>query len=314
MNNYKLLPALVSILQTRNLTASAAALNVTQSAMSKTLAQIREAFHDKILIREGNQFVLTHRGEQLKAQLPELMHTLDELYAPNTMELEFCQRRFSIASSDYVAQAVLPMITREMHDKAPNVSLEFQAWQPSKLTELADTQIDLVTTIAEEVPENLQGRWFAEDKLVVMLRQDHPILNKQQAFSLDDYCQSKHILISGGGDKNSPLDQALLAQGLQRQVLIQVPFYQAAIELVLNTDALLTLPMHIAGDFAQRHDVTLRRLPISLAANQYYLLWHTKHHHDPEHKWFRELCTGLLQKHLIQTIKDGVKFIHASKY
>lgn len=310
MNNYKLLPALVSILQTRNLTASAKELNVTQSAMSKTLTQIRAAFHDKILIREGNQFVLTQKGEQLKSQLPVLMRTLDALYEPDFMDLESCQRRFSIASSDYVAQAVLPMITSEMHDKAPNVSLEFQAWQPSKLTELADTQIDLVTTIAEEVPENLQGRWFAEDELVVMLRQDHSMLQRPEPFSLDDYCQSQHILISGGGDKNSPLDQALLAQGQQRQVLVQVPFYQAAIELVLNTEALLTLPMHIAGDFAQRHAVVLKRLPISLAANQYYLLWHSKYHHDLEHKWFRDLCTGLLQKHLIQTIKDGVKFIH----
>ena len=310
MNNYKLLPALVSIIQTRNLTVSAKALNVTQSAMSKTLTQIREAFHDKLLIREGNQFVLTQKGELLKSQLPVLMRTLDALYEPDSMDLELCQRRFSIASSDYVAQAVLPTIVSEMHDKAPNVSLEFQAWQPSKLTELADTQIDLVTTIAEEVPENLQGRWFAEDELVVMLRQDHPMLQGPEPFSLDDYCQSKHILISGGGDKNSPLDQALLAQGQQRQVLVQVPFYQAAIELVLNTEALLTLPMHIAGDFAQRHAVVLKRLPISLAANQYYLLWHTKYHHDPEHKWFRDLCTGLLQKHLIQTIKDGVKFIH----
>ncbi len=43
MNNYKLLPALVSILTTKNLTESAKDLNVTQSARSKTLSQIRQA-------------------------------------------------------------------------------------------------------------------------------------------------------------------------------------------------------------------------------------------------------------------------------
>ncbi len=313
VNNYKLLPALISILQTRNLTVSAHELNVTQSAMSKTLTQIRDAFHDKILIREGNQFVLTHKGELLKAELPVLMQSIDLLYAPDEMDLKQSRRCFTIASSDYVAQAVLPNITHEMHEKAPNVSLEFQPWQASKLYELAETQVDLVTTIVDDVPENLQGKWFAEDEQVVMLREDHPLLKKGEPLRLDEYCQSQHIVISGGGDKNSLLDQALMNQGYQRQVLIKVPFYQAAIELVLKTDALLTLPMHIAGDFAQRHPVSLRKLPIVLAPNQYYLLWHSKHHHDPEHKWFRELCTGYLQQHLIKTIEDGVKYIHTNK-
>ncbi|WP_293132099.1 LysR family transcriptional regulator [Moritella sp.] len=77
MNNYKLLPALMSILQTRNLTESARQLNVTQSAISKTLTQIRAAFDDKIVIREGNQFILTRKGEELKTQLPVLMQTFD---------------------------------------------------------------------------------------------------------------------------------------------------------------------------------------------------------------------------------------------
>lgn len=68
MRNYKLLQALASILETTNLTESAKQLNVTQSAMSKTLAHIRIEFSDPILIREGNRLVLTERAQQLKAQ------------------------------------------------------------------------------------------------------------------------------------------------------------------------------------------------------------------------------------------------------
>jgi len=312
VNNYKLLPALISILETRNLTESAKALNVTQSAMSKTLTQIREAFHDKILIREGNRFILTQRGQALKAQLPSLMQSIDSLYDLQGLDLDSCQRCFSLASSDYVAQAILPSIMGEMLTKAPNVSLDYHAWHESQLTGLAESSLDLVTTIANDVPENLQGKWMAEDELAVMLRQDHPLL--ESGFNLDQYSECKHILISGGGDKNSPLDQALAAQGYERKVLTRVPFYQAAIEVLLKTDALLTLPMHIAGDLAQQYPVALRKLPISLNANQYYLLWHAKHHQDSEHRWFRELCFNFLQAHLKRTIEDGVKFIHNYEY
>ena len=159
MNNYKLLPALISLLQTRNLTESAKALNVTQSAMSKTLLQIRESFHDPILIREANQFVLTQKAQELKDQLPNLLQTLDNLYLPKELDITQCKRQFSLASSDYVSQFLLPDICSEMLNVAPEISIEYQLWQKSWLFELSDRPLDLVSTIADSIPENLYGKF-----------------------------------------------------------------------------------------------------------------------------------------------------------
>ena len=312
LNNYKLLPALISILQTRNLTESAGQLNVTQSAMSKTLAQIRAAFHDKIVIREGNQFVLTRKGEVLKAQLPVLMQTLDNLYLPSVMDPSQCQRQFTLASSDYVAQAILPSICCELAANAANASVEYQLWHKDKLTELADMQLDLVSTITDLVPENLHGKSIGEDQLVVVCRRQHPLCLRDN-LSVTEYINGKHVLISGGGDKDSPVDLALLALGKQRLVFASVPFFQSAIELLLKTDTLLTTPLHIAADFAQTYDLQIMRLPITLKPQQYYLLWHAKHHQDPEHTWFRELCYPYLKNHLARTKTLGMKLLHANK-
>ena len=316
LNNYKLLPALISILQTRNLTESARALNVTQSAMSKTLQQIRVAFHDKIVIREGNQFVLTHKGEALKLQLPVLMQTLDNLYLPSMMEPSYCQRKFTLASSDYVAQAIFPSICCQLANEAPLASVEYQLWHKDKLTALAEMPLDLVSTITDIVPENLHGKSIGEDNLVVVCRGSHP-LNKHSdsssVLSLADYIKAKHVLISGGGDKDSPVDEALTKLGEQRSVFASVPFFQSAIELLLKTDTLLTTPLHIAADFAQTHDLRIMSLPIDLKAQQYYLLWHAKHHHDPEHTWFRECCYPFLKNHLERTKSLGMKLLHDRK-
>ncbi|WP_017222668.1 LysR family transcriptional regulator [Moritella dasanensis] len=313
MNNYKLLPALISILQTRNLTASARQLNVTQSAISKTLTQIRAAFHDKIVIREGNQFVLTRKGEELKAQLPLLMQTLDNLYLPSVVDPSQCSRQFTLASSDYVAQAILPSICCELAVNAACASVEYQLWHKDKLTELADMPLDLVSTITDNVPENLHGKTIGEDQLVVVCRPQHPLCQTND-LSVTEYINAKHVLISGGGDKDSPVDLALLALGEQRQVFASVPFFQAAIELLLKTDTLLTTPLHIAADFAQTYDLRIMTLPIDLKPQQYYLLWHAKHHQDPEHTWFRELCYPFLKNHLERTKAQGMKLLHGDKY
>jgi len=316
LNNYKLLPALISILQTRNLTESARQLNVTQSAISKTLTQIRAAFHDKIVIREGNQFVLTRKGEELKSQLPVLMQSLDNLYLPNVMDPSLCQRQFTLASSDYVAQAILPSICSELAVSAPNASIEYQLWYKDNITELADMRLDLVSTITDFMPENLHGKSIGEDQLVVVCRASHPLYqqkNDSNILSLTNYVNAKHVLISGGGDKDSPVDQAFTVLGKQRQVFASVPFFQSAIELLLKTDTLLTTPLHIAADFAQTYDLKIMVLPIDIKSQQYYLLWHAKHHHDPEHTWFRECCYPFLKDHLERTKAVGMKLLHGGK-
>ncbi|PHM38461.1 LysR family transcriptional regulator [Xenorhabdus innexi] len=227
MNNYKLLPALVSILQTLNLTESAKQLNVTQSAISKTLNQLRDDFHDKIIVREANQFILTKKGEKLKEQLPALLQQLNNLYAPELMEPTLCTRKFTLASSDYVAQAILPSIFSCITKEAPNVSIEYQLWHKDNLYKLADQEVDLVATIADSVPDNLYGNLMAEDPLVVIFRNTHPY--SEHAITLNDYISGRHILISGGGDKNSPVDQQLSMMNLRRHISATVPFFQPAI-------------------------------------------------------------------------------------
>lgn len=311
MNNYKLLPALVSILTTKNLTESAKALNVTQSAMSKTLSQIRLAFDDQILIREGSHFVLTARGETLKSQLPTLMQQLDDLYLPSAVNLEICQRVFRFSSSDYVAQAVFPEILKQVEIEAPHVSVDYLLWEKEKLADSSSQYFDLVTTIADSLPENLYGKQMAEDQSVVVVGASHSLAEKP--LLLDDYLSARHILISGGGDKDSIIDQALKAKGQCRNIIAQVPFFQTAIELLSTTESMLTIPLHIAAEFSKKCSLHIKPLPMTIKPHQYYLLWHAKYQQDPEHVWFRELCLPILKHHLDTRIEQGMKLLHGDK-
>ncbi|MBE0365015.1 hypothetical protein PULV_a3316 [Pseudoalteromonas ulvae UL12] len=311
MNNYKLLPALMSLLNTRNLTESAKQLNVSQSAMSKTLILIRQSFNDPILIREGNSFRLTHRAEQLKQQLPTLLSSIDALYLPESFDLALCDRQFNLASSDYVAQFVLPEICHQMQHQASHATINYQLWQSAWLSELADQNIDLVSTIADGIPENLYGIQMTEDPLVVVMRKGHPL--SQFDLDLKLYCDARHIVISGGGDKDSALHIALNKLNKQRKIFANVPFFQTAIELLSTTDTILTTPLHIAATYAKRNNLVIKPLPLVVKNNHYYVLWHAKYHHDPAHKWFRELCFPLFKQHILTTVQLGQTLIHQNK-
>ena len=304
MNNYKLLPALVSILQTRNLTDSARELNVTQSAMSKTLGLIRESFHDPILIREGNRFLLTQRAQVLKAQLPILLSQLDNLYQPMDLNPMQCKRKFNFAFSSFVARSVLPMVCSAVEKAAPLASIESTLWQTERLTDLGESNVDLVATIADEIPENLYGKLMAEDQYVLLFNKNHVLVTEK--VTLESYLSAKHILVSGVVDKTRQADEVIKLTGNRRQIFVTVSSFHAAFEILSDTQTVITAPLHIASKYVQKFDLAIRPLPKKLSPHQYYLLWHAKHQQDPEHKWFRELCFPILQRYLQQQITQGL--------
>ena len=64
--NLNLLPGLKALLDTQSVSKAAKQMHVTQSAMSRTLAQLRESLNDPILVRQGNRIFLSEKAISLK--------------------------------------------------------------------------------------------------------------------------------------------------------------------------------------------------------------------------------------------------------
>ncbi|MCZ4339465.1 LysR family transcriptional regulator [Shewanella colwelliana] len=296
MNNYKLLPALGSLLTTLNLTDSARALNVTQSSMSKTLSQIREAFQDPILIREGNQYLLTERAKSLKQQLPLLLRQIDSLYLSAQFDPLQCQRQFSLALTPFFAPEILPLLCEKLEEQTPNANISCVLWQEEQLKELAAQEIDLVAVMAEEIPENLYGKEIGQDHYVIVCRDQHPF--RHRSISVEDYLNAKHILVNGISERHRQVDLATSSYSKERRVFAKLPSFQSALETLCRTDSIITAPRHLVEQYAKQRALCIKPLPFELPAHKYYLLWHAKHHHDPAHQWFRTFLEPEFKAHL----------------
>lgn len=307
MQNYKLLPSLLSILKTKNLTDSAKELNVTQSAMSKTFRQIRTAFDDQIMVREGNQYILTPRGIELQNQLPDLVYKIETLFKPGTLEPAKINRQFTLAYSSFIAKSVLPIICSEIDSQAPDVSVVSQYWQKTSFNGFPSSDIDILLTVANEVPENLYGKQLGEDKYVVMFRHEHPL--STTTLTLDNYKQAKHILVNGViGLDNHLLKGCLTSHQPLIKVFANVPSFNSAVKVLKSTNTVMTVPLHIASKYARKYDLCLREYPIAIPPHKYYLLWHAKYNQDLEHKWFRNICINLIAEDLQERIDFGANF------
>lgn len=283
--NLNLLRSLDVLLDTRNLTAAAALLGLTQSTLSRQLAQLRSQFGDPLLVREGQRFLLTERGRALQTPLKALLASLEAVLSEPVFDPAACTRRFAIAGSDYLADHVLPTLVEAIGREAPRAEVVFRMWEPGYYRLLSDEGVDLVATIADTLPDNLHGRAMGKDRPVVAMRTAHPLAT--QPLGLADYLHWPHLRVTGGSDKDGAVDQYLATHGLQRHVRAAVPFFSSALRIAGNDDLLWTLPEHMAITLSRQVPLAWQPLPFEVQDYQYWLLWHARSHHDPMHEWFR---------------------------
>ncbi|MCE7612646.1 LysR family transcriptional regulator, partial [Vibrio fluvialis] len=85
-----------------------------------------------------------------------------------------------------------------------------------------------------------------------------------------------------------------------------------ALETVIGTECLVTVPLHIAAQYAKHYPLAVLSAPFELATHNYYLLWHAKFQNDDEHRWFRELCFTHLQRDFQAKLALGSALISSS--
>lgn len=293
--NLNLLRSLDVLLETRNLTQAAERLALTQSALSRHLAQLRLHLEDPLLLRQGQRFILTERAEGLRLPLKAILADIEALYQAPRFDPAECTRQFTFAGSDYLAEYMLPDILQQVAPQEPQLQIEFRLWQAGHFDILTDQGVDLVSTIADSVPENLHGRSLGHDKPVCVMSHAHP-LAAQTGLSLDDYLSWPHVHISAASDKDGFVERFLKSSGLQRDVRISVPFFVSALRIVAGSSLLLTIPEHLAARFAQQFPVVLRPLPFDVHTYRYWLLWHARLERDPAHQWFRNHVYDVLSR------------------
>ncbi|MGF1703893.1 LysR family transcriptional regulator [Photobacterium makurazakiensis] len=285
--NLNLMRTLQVLLEECHVSRAAERLFVTQSAVSRQLNQLRVLFADPLLIRDGNRLLPTPKALQLQSRVEAILAGCDALFSSDDFVPNLWQGPMVLASSDYVAQYILPDIVEHVQQKAPNLNLHYQLWSPEKLSQLPDLDVQLVSTMLPAIPDGLCGASIGADFPVCVMRDTHP-LAQQSDITVEQFVQYAHMRVSAGGDKDSFIDKELKALGLSRHVQFSVPFFSSAFQTMCRTDMLMVTPKHIAVNMQRSLPITFKALPVPMPEHRYWLVWHPKYDADPAHRWFRD--------------------------
>ena len=229
------------IFETRNLTRAGEQAGLTQSAVSHTLKKLRHSFNDSLVIRQGNQLVLTPRAESLQVQLNRWLNDFERnVLAQEAFKPANSNRTFFIATSDQVEHIIAPPLIKHLSKVAPYIRLIFTKLNRSFDNQIESGEIDFsISILPSNNPSSMVTRLYRDD-FISATRKNHPFLKtKRDARS---FCNYPHIMAGTGKDARGVVDKALEAMGLSRDVQFKVAHFSSAPYIIESTDCILTAP------------------------------------------------------------------------
>jgi DNA-binding transcriptional LysR family regulator len=282
----KLLPALDALLRRRNVTRAAAEVGLSQPAMSRALARLRDLQADPLLVRTRSGYALTPRALEIQPQVALAMRSVGEVFKRTAFDPAKERRTVRLAAADSNTILLLPGIASRLAAEAPGVGIRVEQYRPDTVERLQGGALDFAFALSTTpLPPGAYSEIVAEDRLVLVMRRGHPAARKK--WSVADYAKQEHVGVALIGDGQSDIDAWLAGKGVSRRVGLITPYFMAALAIVASTDRVTTISAALAERFAAAFGLIVRPPPLGETRLKIALVCAHVRAADPFLGWFR---------------------------
>lgn len=297
-----LLFALDVLLAEGSVTGAARRLGLSNSAMSRTLTRLRSATGDPLLVRAGRGLVPTPYAAALRDRVHELSRDVQAIFRPQTghLDLASLEQTFTLRANEaFVEFFSVPLLTA-VAAVAPHVRLRFAPKPNKDATPLREGLIDLEIGVVEASAPEMRTQALFRDRLVGVARVGHPLL-AGRSVTAKRYAACKHVVASPKSDFSGPVDEALAALGLMRDVAVVVPGFPDAMRIARHSDLIASVPRTCLGntpasDIAARLGLQHFDLPVQTPEFVICAIWHPRVDNDAAQRWLRDVVMSLCRE------------------
>ena len=273
-----LLVILDALLDEAHVTRAAARLRLSQPATSSALDRLRYLFKDPLLERGRRGMRLTPAAEALRPALKTALAAVGALLQTPATDLATIRRTVRLVMADAPAAATVGALYGRLARTAPGVTLAVLPWRggADAIDRLARGEVELIASVLPPLDPPFHTCPLLEERYVVAMREGHPAAAD---LSLARWLAFPHVIVSGSGVTETPVDAALAARGLVRRVAMSVPSFLMVPPLLRGSDLLAMLPSRCVPQDRAGPLVALPP-PIPVEGFRLDLAWHDRRDKD----------------------------------
>ncbi len=297
MLDLNLLLVFEAMLLHRNVTAAAAHMGLTQSAMSNALGRLRRHFEDPLFVNSRAGMLPTPRAMELAKPLRQALNLVRASTENHkTFDPRQSTRTFRFHMSDVGEMVFLPTLVKRLDDMESTIKLETMQLTAEQIGEqLESGQIDFAAGYWPNLPKSINHVALFREHYVCMTGAGYPLRGKA-SLDLEQFLAGAHVLTEAMGSGHRIIERTLERQGVKRDVSLRVPHFMVIPMIVAKTDRIVTVPSRVAKVFSTLVKVQVHRLPVKIPDFDVMLAWHGRFAEDPGIRWMRSLIIELFQE------------------
>ena len=276
--NLNALRVFTTVFEEGSASRAAIRLNVTQSAVSATLQQLRELYHDPLFERTGRGLTPTLYAKQIYPIITESLSQLDNTlsrYAGRQGLFE--GRAVTIGMSDDFEMALGPHLVTMTKELLPAGRLRFKQTNTQLVTEmLLAREIDIAITAGGVSNDALNHISVGTGTYGCLV---DPAVFKVP-FTLENCILHEHILVGFNGFVGV-VNDVLEPLGARRSVRVSTSHFAAVPYFLHGTDTIITIPRHAAKATAEISPMQYHECPVTYPSNSVELSWRRTSRRDP---------------------------------
>ncbi len=291
-----LLVTLHVLYEERSVSAAAQRLFVTQSAVSKALARMRERFGDPLFSRVGHGLVPTPYLDSVAPLLMSILNDITRLLAPKEFNPESCQAEINVTFPETIDIIITPRLLAYLQQVAPGIRLKSQRHGEDVLERLANGAVDFAVSLEySHYPKEFETEHFFRSLPAVIARKGHPL--EQQEPSYENMTAYPRIEVRLPDQSLTEFYRSITARRSKTRpwpAVIETESLMSALAIARLTDCLLPVPDVVARALISRNDLQKFAMPTHRdAIFNYLIVSHQRISESAMHHWFRQILKGL---------------------
>jgi len=276
-----------AVMTERNVTRAAAALHMTQPAVSNAVNRLRLTLQDPLFIKTQGGVLPTQRAELLWPPIRDALGRIADTLEHNEFDPSRSQAVFRMAMSDYVADQIIRPLLVQQQATAPNIRIHLHPYSLGNTgTLLEKGEVDMAAGVYSNFGSSLRTLPLETLTYVCAMRKGHPLL-AQPRFTLDDFLRARHLMVSLLGTP-ALIDHELAAHGCKRNVVLTINQFSLAPRLLAETDLICVVPVNTVRNSPHSHQLEAVEAPFPFAPRTVNLIWHERSDNVPAQRWIRE--------------------------
>jgi DNA-binding transcriptional LysR family regulator len=302
-----LLKVFDAVMEERSVLRASQKLALSQSAVSHSLARLREMLEDDLFVRTSTGMQPTSRALAMSSQVRNALRALEAAIEAPTFNPATSTKLFTLAANDFTTLVLGPPLIRLLGHEAPSVDLIIKPVTRIDLAEQLDLgRIDVAIGVFSSPPNRFRSALLFEydDVLIVSAKSKFRQLDKATLEQLS------LVVVSFGGEQEGAVEGFISERGLARRsemydraalerafgdgdppprVAISLPHFLALPALIEGSDLAAIVPRPLAKVVEQSYAIAIHELPYTTNSLEVHLLWHERLDEDPSHKWLHNI-------------------------